>query len=119
VEAGIKRLRQVLVVAADFEKQCAFFETALGMKQKFRDENEWAQFDAGDVSLALAGPREALGAAPGTNVPVFEVGDLGAFLDAVVAGGGSHGTVRDMGAHGRTVLARDPVGAVLAALQKA
>ena len=115
----IKRIRQVFVVAKDFERQRDFYERALGIKQKFRDGTEWAQFDTGDVSLALAGPREALGAAPGTSVPVFEVSDLDAFLASVVAGGGSHGAVRDMGAHGRTVLARDPAGSTIAALQKA
>jgi predicted enzyme related to lactoylglutathione lyase len=117
--ASIKRLRQVFLVATDFEQQLDFFERALGIKQKFRDGAEWAQFDTGETSLALAGPREALGAAPGTSVPVFEVADLDAFLAAVLAGGGSHGAVRDMGAHGRTALARDPSGAVIAALQKA
>lgn len=115
---GIKRIRQVFIVARELEQQCAFYRDALGMTLKFRDGNEWAQFDGGDVSFALAGPREALGAAPGTAVPVFEVTDLEAFLLTVVEGGGTHGAVRDMGAHGRTVLVRDPCGAVVAALQK-
>ena len=116
--AGVKRLRQVLVVASDFDRQCAFYAGALGLELKFRDGNEWAQFATGDASVALAGPREALGAPPGTAVPVFEAADLAAFLAAVTAGGGTHGAVRDMGSHGRTVLARDPAGVLIAALQK-
>lgn len=115
---GIKRVRQVFIVAREFERQRAFYQDALGMTLELREGDEWAQFAAGDVSLALAGPREALGAAPGTTVPVFEVTDLDAFLTAVIKGGGAHGTVRDMGAHGRTVLVRDPCSAVTAALQK-
>ena len=114
----IKRLRQVFIVAGDFERQCAFYREALGLELVFRDGDEWAQFRTGEVSLALAGLREAQGAPVGSSVPVFEVAELDQFLAAVKEGGGTHGVVRDMGAHGRTALAKDPGGAVVAALQK-
>ncbi len=115
---AIGKLRQVFVVAADFEAQVAFYRDVLGLTLKFRDGVEWAQFEGTGAQLALAGPREALGAPPGSQVPVFEASGLDDVLGAVRAGGGSHGLVRDMGAHGKTVLCRDPAGSVFALLEK-
>lgn len=116
---AVKRLRQVFVVAADFEAQAAFLERALGLTLQFRDGEQWAQFDAGDVSLALAGPRESLGVPSGRPVAVFETDDLEGLMVSVEAAGGTCGGVRDMGAHGRTVLITDPAGTCYAALEKA
>lgn len=116
---AVKRLRQVFVaVAADFDAQCTFYQQALGLELMFRDGAHWAQFKAGDVTFALAGERESLGAEPSHAVPVFEVADLDAQLADVRRSGGGHGAIRDMGAHGRTVLCRDPNGATFAMLQK-
>ena len=71
----IERLRQVFVHAHNLHEQCRFYET-LGFKLRFRDGDRWAQFDTGDASFALAGDEEALGAAPGEWLPVFEVPSL-------------------------------------------
>jgi len=116
---SVKRLRQVFIAAADdFDAQCAFYQNALGLELQFRDGDQWAQFKAGDVSFALAGERERMGASPGQAIGVFEVTDLDAFLANVRGAGGTHGGVRDMGGHGRSALCRDPAGAAFAALQK-
>ena len=114
----IKRIRQVFVPAQDFDVQAGFIESALGLGLQFRDGEEWAQFSAGDVSLALAGPRENLGVSAGVPVVVFETDDLDGLIAQVAAAGGSCGEVRDMGDHGRTVRITDPAGTCYAALQK-
>lgn len=115
----IKRVRQVFVSAQDFDAQAEFIEAGLGLELQFRDGDEWAQFSAGDVSLALAGPRENLGISAGLPVAVFETDDLNGLMAQVVAAGGSCGDVRDMGDHGRTVRITDPAGTCYAALEKA
>jgi predicted enzyme related to lactoylglutathione lyase len=115
---SVKRLRQVFIAATDFDAQCTFYQRSLGLDLQFRDGDEWAQFKAGDVSFALAGERERMGAPPGSAVGVFEVANLDEFLAAVRSGGGEHGAVRDMGSHGKSALCRDPGGATFAALQK-
>lgn len=116
---GVERLRQVFLVAADMDAQVAFLSDVLGLKLEFRDGAEWAQFAAGDVSVALAGPGESLGAPAGTSVPVFQTDALEDLCAAIERAGGCCGRIRDMGDHGRTVLFRDTTGAVMAALQKA
>ncbi len=116
---SVKRLRQVFIAAADdFAAQCHFYQNALGLELAFRDGEHWAQFNAGDVSFALAGARERMGAVPGQAIAVFEVADLDVFLANVCDGGGTHDPIRDMGGHGRSALCRDPAGAAFAALQK-
>ena len=105
----IERLRQVFTHARDFDAQVRFYE-ALGFSLQFRDGDRWAQFAAGDVSFALACADEALGAAPGEWMPVFEVASLASAMDAALAAGGSAGEVRDMGGHGRTVRVTDSAG---------
>ena len=115
---AVKKLRQVFIVAADFDAQCAFYQHVLGLELMFKDGAHWAQFKAGDVTFALAGERESLGAQSGQVVAVFEVTDLDAHVAEVRRGGGAHGAIREMGAHGRTVLCRDPNGAAFALLQK-
>jgi predicted enzyme related to lactoylglutathione lyase len=114
----VKRIRQIFVAAADFEAQCKFFESTVGLDLQFRDGSNWAQFSAGDISFAIAGRDESMGAAVGTMVPVFEVEDLETHLERVTAGGGTHGEIRDMGDHGRTVLAKDPLDIPFALLQR-
>ncbi len=114
----VERVRQVFISARDFDAQCRFYEQALGLTLQFRDGDNWAQFSAGDISLAIAGGDEAMGAAPGSWVPVFQVEDLEGCLRDIEAAGGSHGDIRDMGEHGRTVLAADAAGGQFAMLAK-
>ena len=115
---AIERLRQVFIVTTDMDVQVDFLVQTLGLELQFRDGNEWVQFQAGEVSVALAGPSESMGAPSGACVPVFQTDDLNGLCDSVRQAGGDCGTVRDMGDHGRTVVFRDPQGTVMAALEK-
>lgn len=105
-------------MASNMGAQVDFFVDALGLELQFRDGDEWAQFQAGDVSVALAGPRESMGAPSGASVPVFQTDDLDGLRDSITRAGGDCGALRDMGDHGRTLVFRDPAGTVMAALEK-
>jgi catechol 2,3-dioxygenase-like lactoylglutathione lyase family enzyme len=115
----VKKLRQVFVVAKDLERAVRFWKDTLGLELAFRDGDRWVQFKAGDVSFALASDAEGQGAAPGEPVPVFEVDDLAAALVELRAAGVEVGSLRDMGAHGRTAAAIDPSGARFVLFQRA
>lgn len=110
----MSRLKQMLLIAGNFDRQCTFLQSGLGLTLKFRDGDEWAQFDGAGVAVALAGPREGFGLAAGSWIPVLEVDDLKCAIRALVDGGGECGPIRDMGTHGCTCLGRDPCGAPLA-----
>ena len=115
---AVKRLRQVFVVAGSLDAQVRFYEDTLGLELQFRDGDNWAQFAAGDVSFALAGEAEGLGAGVGQSVAVFEVDDIDAASRRIEESGGTVGALRDMGEHGRTQLVTDPEGAAFALFQR-
>ena len=115
---AIKRLRQVIGRSDDFDRDIAYWE-ALGLSLQFRDADAFAQFAAGDVSLALASAEESFGLAPGTWLPVLEVEDLDGALAAAIDAGAVAGTLRDMGTHGRTVLIQRPDGLPAALFERA
>ncbi|HUI25770.1 MAG TPA: VOC family protein, partial [Candidatus Kryptonia bacterium] len=104
----IKKLRQVYIVAADLAAAVKFYGETLGLALQFRDADRWVQFQAGEVSFALASEAEGMGAPVGVAVPVFEVSDLDAALHELAALGHRTGTIRDMGNHGRTAGVNDP-----------
>ena len=115
----IKKLRQVYLVAADLAAAVQFYGETLGLTLQFRDGDRWVQFQAGDVSFALASPEEGMGAPVGVPVPVFEVIDLDGALTEIHAQGHRAGDIRDMGSHGRTASVTDPNGAQLVLFQRA
>lgn len=115
----IKKLRQVFIPSENIEQRIPFYADVLGLALQFRDGDRWVQFKAGDISIALAGSEESMGAPLDVPVPVFEIDDLDAALAELRAKGGETGAVRDMGAHGRTALIRDPSGAFLVLFAKA
>src|SRR5690606_23342182 len=88
---AVKRLRQVYIAAGDVDSVSDFLARVLGLEEQFRDGDRWAQFRAGDVSLAVAGESEWRGAARGSAVPVFEVDDLAAMVEAATAAGATVG----------------------------
>lgn len=114
----VKRIRQIFIAAVDFEAQCEFFESTVGLELQFRDGDNWAQFSAGDISFAIAGGRESMSVSVGTTVPVFEVDALETHLEQINAAGGTHGEIRDMGDHGRTALVKDPFDTPFALFQR-
>lgn len=115
---NIKKLRQVFIATDDLAARVPFYESVLGLPVQFRDGDRWVQFQAGDISLALASREESMGAPPEVPVPVFEVEDLDAAVGEVVAKGHATTAVRDMGAHGRTAGVRDPSGAFLVLFER-
>lgn len=116
---NIKKLRQIFIATEHADQQAAFYEKTLGLSVQFRDGSRWIQFQAGDVSIALASREESMGAPLDVPVPVFEVDDLDGAITELRANGQQPGEIRDMGAHGRTAPIRDPSGAFLVLFQKA
>lgn len=49
-------VRTIIMPVTDMDASCAFYERLLGRSPAFRDGDRWAQFDAGGVTVALAGP---------------------------------------------------------------
>ena len=115
----INKLRQIFIATDSPESKVSFYERTLGLKLQFRDGDRWIQFKAGDVSIALAGREEAMGAPLDVPVPVFEVGSLDDALAELRERGHESPAIRDMGAHGRTAMIRDPSGAFLVLFEKA
>jgi predicted enzyme related to lactoylglutathione lyase len=115
----VKKLRQVFIVTANAEAQVRFYAETLALPLQFRDGARWIQFQAGEISFALASPEEGQGAPANVPVPVFEVADLDGAMRELTAAGHVCGGIRDMGAHGRTMMVTDPGGARIMLFQRA
>jgi predicted enzyme related to lactoylglutathione lyase len=111
----IQRLQNVYMVAREPGQLHSFYESALGLKLKFRDGDRWIQYGAG---MALASPEEAKPATAGA-VLVFEVDDFEGARERIAAAGGEVVGVRDMGAHGAVLSLRDPEGNVVQLFRRA
>jgi catechol 2,3-dioxygenase-like lactoylglutathione lyase family enzyme len=114
----IERLRQIFIATDKLAQRVAFYRDVLGLRLQFRDGDRWVEFEAGDISLALASRAEAMGAPLEVPVPVFEVDDLDAAVGELVGKNHAAGTVREMGAHGRAAGIRDPSGAFLVLFER-
>jgi catechol 2,3-dioxygenase-like lactoylglutathione lyase family enzyme len=73
----------------DMGAAVAFYRDMLGLPLVRRDGDEWAEFEAGPVRLALHGKAEVL---PGSGTVVFRVADLD---DATMVLAGRGATVED------------------------
>ncbi|KQW63436.1 VOC family protein [Variovorax sp. Root411] len=113
-----QRLQNVYVVAQRPAELHAFYESALGLKLKFRDKDRWFQYGVGNTSVALACPEEAAPATSGV-VMVFEVGDFAGAQERITGAGGEVIGMRDMGAHGAVMSLRDPEGNVVQLFKRA
>jgi len=118
VDGSPKRLQNVYVVARRPGELHAFYESALGLQLKFRDQDRWIQYGVGNTNVALACPEEAAPASSGL-VMVFEVDDFAPAQERVVAAGGEVLGIRDMGAHGAVLSLRDPEGNVVQLFKRA
>ena len=107
-----KRLQNVFVVAERPAELHAFYESALGLQLKFRDQDRWIQYGVGNTSVALACREEAMPATSGV-VMVFEVADFAETAERVAAAGGEVLGTRDMGSHGAVLSLRDPEGNIV------
>ena len=111
----VKKLQNVYVVAQQPAKLHAFYESALGLKLKFRDGDDWIQYGAG---LALASLKEAAPATSGM-VTVFEVDDFEGAQERITSAGGQVLGTRDMGSHGAVLSLRDPEGNLVQLFKRA
>lgn len=68
----------------DMSAAVAFYGDVLGLPLVRRDGDEWAEFEAGPVRLALHGTAETL---PGSGTVVFRVADLDAATMVLAARG--------------------------------
>jgi predicted enzyme related to lactoylglutathione lyase len=118
MDSSPKRLQNVYVVAQRPAELHAFYESALGLKLKFRDQDRWIQYGVGNTNVALACAEEAAPAVSGL-VMVFEVDDFAPAQERVAGAGGEVLGVRDMGAHGAVLSLRDPEGNVVQLFRRA
>ena len=70
-----KGVDSVYVWTSDMDRSIAFYEEVLGLELAYRGGNDWAEFKAGSIRLALHG---AGGDLPAGGTVVFEVDDLDA-----------------------------------------
>jgi predicted enzyme related to lactoylglutathione lyase len=113
-----KRLQNVYVVADKPGALDAFYQGALGLQLKFRDQDRWIQYNAGTTSVSLACKEEAAPATSGL-VMVFEVEDFEGAQERIRAAGGQVLGTRDMGAHGAVLSLRDPEGNMVQLFKRA
>jgi catechol 2,3-dioxygenase-like lactoylglutathione lyase family enzyme len=73
-EGPIVAIDHVYYWTRDMDRAVAFYETTLGLPVSRRAGNEWAEFQAGGISLALHGTEEA--SMPPSGTVVFRVEDL-------------------------------------------
>ena len=116
--AAPKRLQNVFVVAQKPGELHAFYENALGLPLKFRDQDRWIQYSVGNSNVSLASQEEGAPATSGL-VMVFEVEDFVGAEERVTAAGGQVIGVRDMGSHGAVLSLRDPEGNVVQLFKRA
>jgi catechol 2,3-dioxygenase-like lactoylglutathione lyase family enzyme len=91
----------------DMERAVAFYRDVLGLSLVRRDGDEWAEFDAGSVRLALHGAADG---APASGTAVFRVDDLDlARRDLDVRGVAFDAHVGEVG-FARFATLRDPDG---------
>jgi predicted enzyme related to lactoylglutathione lyase len=110
--AAPKRLQNVFVVAERPAELHAFYQSALGLQLRFRDQERWFQYGVGSSNVALACREEGQPARSGV-VMVFEVEEFEAARERIAAAGGEVLGLRDMGAHGAVLSLRDPEGNVV------
>lgn len=92
----------------DMDASVAFYREVLGLPLLRRDGDEWAEFDAGPIRVALHGGGEA---SPGNGTVVFRVADLDE-VRIVLTGRGAHvdDHVGEVEGFARFATVRDPDG---------
>ena len=73
-EGPLGAIDHVYYWTRDMDRAVDFYEKALGLTLRNRAGNEWAEFQAGPVRLALHGTEE--GSVPPGGTVVFRVDDL-------------------------------------------
>jgi catechol 2,3-dioxygenase-like lactoylglutathione lyase family enzyme len=74
--AIVDRLDLVFYWVTDMERAVSFYRDLLGLHLVRRDEDTWAEFDAGGRRFALHSAGDGQPVVPGGATAVFSVGDL-------------------------------------------
>ncbi|GAA4613082.1 VOC family protein [Saccharopolyspora hordei] len=111
--AGAGRVRNVLHPVADVAAATAFYADTLGFGAKFTDGTRYAALDAGDVTLALAGPGEDI--TDGVAAASVKVADVEATVAVFTRAGGTLVRPPEPGPHETRAVLRDPWGNTLIA----
>jgi catechol 2,3-dioxygenase-like lactoylglutathione lyase family enzyme len=110
-EAGsmtVGDLDHVYYWVGDMDAAVAFYTDVLGLTPRMRAGNEWAEFDAPPVVLALHGSE---GKAPGSGTVVFRVTDLDISRSELTRRGAVFDEhVGEVEGHARFATFRDPSG---------
>jgi predicted enzyme related to lactoylglutathione lyase len=114
----LKRIQSVYYTVKDMDRAVDFYTNVFGMKLKFRDGNKWAQFDGGNVGVALSSPEESA-SMEGGAVVAMEVDDMAAYEEKLTGAGATVVQRRDMGSHGKVVAFRDSEGNIVQLFAKA
>ena len=113
----LKRVQSVYYTVKDMNRAVEFYTNVFGMKLKFRDGDKWAQFDGGNVSVALSSPEESA-SMEGGAVVAMEVDDMAAYEAKLTAAGAEIIQRRDMGDHGKVLAFRDSEGNIVQVFAK-
>jgi lactoylglutathione lyase len=103
----IGQLSTIMINVDDMDQACAFYANTMGLRLKFRDGARWAAFDAGGVTLALAGAGERPNAPISMN---FKVANVDQALSQILANGGRLETATVTTAHESRAAVRDVNG---------
>ncbi|MFJ9544106.1 VOC family protein [Streptomyces sp. NPDC101225] len=100
------KLGNVLYPTADVPAALAFYSDALGCTVKFQDGARFAALDAGGTTLALAGPAEDV--TGGRPAAAFNVADVAAAVERLVAAGAKLERPAEEGPHETRAVLLDP-----------
>jgi catechol 2,3-dioxygenase-like lactoylglutathione lyase family enzyme len=87
------QLRRVIVFSENIERLAEFYEEKLGLTPKAK-EDDWIDYDAGGVRLALHRGKAGAGDGPGATKLCFHAPDIQRAADELVARGVKLGKVR-------------------------
>jgi catechol 2,3-dioxygenase-like lactoylglutathione lyase family enzyme len=118
-EPVARRLDHVYYWVNDMDRAVAFYRDVLGLPLARRDGDEWAEFDAGGVRLALHGAVHGHAPPPGGAAVVFEVADLDIARATLAARGVSFGHEGDVEGYARFLTFTDPDGNTLQVIEYA
>ena len=106
----IGRVGNIILPVSDLDRAVAFLGDVIGLPLKFRDGDRWAAFDAGGLTLAVAGPEEH----PPGGLPAvsFKVEDVDAAAARLVEAGADVVGEPVRGEHEARLAFRDPDGNV-------
>ena len=84
---GIRRIGQIAVTVRDVERARAFYGDVLGLEHLFDAPPKMSFFDCGGVRLLVGEPESADGVSASGTILYFDVADLRAAHEVLVARG--------------------------------